>query len=70
LDPVKNRDVSQGAYDRSLDDVKRRVALDILAEVRRKTHCMRSMKFSNGKISTISTTPWYSEKTRRDFTTS
>jgi hypothetical protein len=33
---VKNRDVSQGAYDRSLDDVKWRVALDILAEVRRK----------------------------------
>jgi hypothetical protein len=33
---MKNRDVSQGAYDRSLDDVKRRVALDILAEVRRK----------------------------------
>jgi hypothetical protein len=35
LDPVKNGVVSQGAYDRPLDDVKRRVALDILAEVRR-----------------------------------
>jgi Histidine kinase-, DNA gyrase B-, and HSP90-like ATPase len=32
---VKNGVVSQGAYDRPLDDVKRRVALDILAEVRR-----------------------------------
>jgi hypothetical protein len=36
LDPVKNGVVSQGAYDRPLDDVKRRIALDILAEVRRK----------------------------------
>jgi signal transduction histidine kinase len=35
LDPVKNGVVSQRAYDRPLDDVKRRVALDILAEVRR-----------------------------------
>jgi hypothetical protein len=35
LDPVKNGVVSQRAYDRRLDDVKRRVALDILAEVRR-----------------------------------
>jgi len=32
---VKNGVVSQRAYDRPLDDVKRRVALDILAEVRR-----------------------------------
>jgi hypothetical protein len=57
LDPVRNGDISQRAYDRPLNDVKRRVALDILAEVLGKTHCMRSMKFSNGKISTISTTP-------------
>ena len=32
---MKNGVVSQRAYDRPLDDVKRRVALDILAEVRR-----------------------------------
>jgi hypothetical protein len=35
LDPVKNGVVSQRAYDRPLDDVKRRVAPGYLAEVRR-----------------------------------